>query len=131
MKEEDIVRRSSDSHRYKANADECKAVIDELYNYQGGKYKDFADLARMQFLSGGRRSEVIGLLDKEVHVEDKIVEFNDAKGGLDNKVWVNHWSKDDKNFVANLVRNADEDGKIFRLKNESGSIYQKKKLLKS
>ncbi|MBH0175871.1 site-specific integrase [Fictibacillus sp. 23RED33] len=128
LKYEKIERSSKNSHRYKANEEECKLVINELYNYKGGKYLEFANIARLQFLAGGRRSEVIKLKVDEVHVNAGIVEFNDAKGGLDNKVWVNHWDPDDKNFVHKLVRDA-VDGKLFRIKDSSGSYMSEEKVV--
>ncbi|MCR6463214.1 tyrosine-type recombinase/integrase [Bacillus paranthracis] len=127
LKNENISRKSADSHRYKANESECEKVINELYTYKGGKYRDFADLAQLQYLSGGRRSEVIGLKSNEIHIDTQKVEFNDAKGGLDNVVWGNHWTRNDTEFVTNLVNNA-TDGKVFRVKDSSGNYMSQEKV---
>ena len=137
LKNEDIERSYSNSHRYKADENECQRVIEELYTYKDGKYKDYAELARLQLLTGGRRSEVIGLETKEVHVNEQKVEFLDAKGGLDNTVWCNHWTFNDKTFVSNLIDSSRErhfsksnidDEKIFRFKDKNGNYMTEDKV---
>jgi hypothetical protein len=80
-----------------------------------------AAIARYQYLSGFRVSESIR--QKGEYISENIHESKKAKGGLDNKVHVDHLTEQEKAFVDDLKKNEDKDtGRIFhRQKDKSGN----------
>lgn len=130
FREEGIVRSSEHSHRYKANDLECEDVIAEMYAFAGGKNAEYADIARFEYLTGGRGIEAIRQQNRYIDLENEKVDFINAKGGLNNTVWAHHWTNEDKKFIKGLIDNADEDGRLFRIKDENGNYrtdYEVKK----
>lgn len=119
LKDNKIIRKSEDSHRYRATKDECLAVIKEMEKYD----KTLADMARYQLLTGFRVSEVIRQKEEYVHLVSSKHESIKSKGGLDNIVHTNHHTNDEKAFVAALVSNPEPvTNRIFhRPKDEKGN----------
>jgi len=108
LKEQKIIRKSSDSHRYKATPEEALKVIEEMEKYN----PFYASIARYEYLTGFRVSEAIR--QKGEHVHDDRHHSVKAKGGLDNWVMTNHHTTSEKAFMNDLKANAEEHtGRIF------------------
>lgn len=119
LKEQKIIRKSSDSHRYRATKDECLAVVKEMAKYD----KSLADVAYYQLLTGFRVSEAIRQKVAHIDLAHDRHHAIGAKGGLDNVVHTNHHSESDKAFIASLAASADPDtGRLFhRVKDKKGN----------
>lgn len=129
IEEYGIVRKSSNSHRYKASGDECLAVLEEM------KKRDpyLASIAEYQYLTGFRVSEAISQKAEHVDLDNDKHHAIKAKGGLNNIVYTNHHTAEEKAFLINLVANSDkETGRIFeRRKDEKGNYKSDEEIRRS
>jgi integrase len=126
IKDQGVIRKSENSHRYKANRKEAVDVIDEMRK----RNEVYADIAKVQLLIGGRVSETIALKAKNINLDNNTVMFENAKGGLTNIVHINHLSNDEKAFLRGLKDN-EKDGRLFRPKDENGQYYSDERLRRS
>lgn len=122
VKIENSVKRSyKDSHRIVAVEDDCLKVINEMEK----RNPDYADVARVQVMLGLRVSEAWSLKPHNIDLENKKVYADNAKGGLNNVVWLNHLTQDDLSFLKELKERPITDvgsGRIFaRMKDSKGN----------
>ena len=110
LKDNNVIRRSSDSHRYRATKEESIKVIEEM-----AKVDPFlADIAKYQLLTGFRVSEAIRQQEKNINVAPDRVKSEKAKGGLTNVIAIDHLNQEEKQFLNDLKNKADEEtGRIF------------------
>jgi len=121
MKENKVIRKAENSHRYKANSDECQAVLKEMEK----RNPYLASIARYQFLTGFRVSEAISQKEKNLDIENGKHIAEKAKGGLTNIVHTNHHNQEEKEFLENLKKNYDkETGRIFHRQKDSKGNYK-------
>ena len=123
LKDQKIIRRAEDSHRYKAERMEALWVVEEMEK----RNKVFADIGKTQLLLGGRVTETARLKAENIDLDGNRVLFKDAKGGLDNVVHINHLSGDEKAFLKDLKDNA-KDGLLFRPRDKLGNYLDKKQV---
>ncbi|WP_442600445.1 hypothetical protein [Neobacillus sp. D3-1R] len=121
LKEKNIIRRASDSHRYKATKEECEKVIGLMRRYNA----DLADIATYQLLTGFRVSESIRQTTDNVRLESNIHLSIGAKGGLNNVVHTNHHSEIEKEFISRLIENSEPDtNRIFHRQKDGIGNYK-------
>lgn len=108
LKEQKIIRHSEDSHRYKASPDEAEAVLKEMEKIN----PYLASIARYEYLTGFRISESIR--QKAEYIKDDRHLAIKAKGGLNNVVYTNHHTAEEKAFIDDLKANPETStGRIF------------------
>ena len=119
LKEQKVIRKSADSHRYKATKEESLRVIEEMEKYN----PHFASIARYQLLTGFRVSEAIRQKTEHVDLLNDKHHAKGAKGGLDNVVHTDHHTEDDKAFLKRLLAKTESDtGRLFaRQKDDKGN----------
>lgn len=121
LKDKKVIRRSSDSHRYKATKEECEKVIELMQ--QHNPY--LADIAKYQLLTGFRVSEGIRQTSNNIQIDKDIHYAIGAKGGLDNIVHTDHQTEKEKEFMRHLVGNPEQGtNRIFHRQKDIEGNYK-------
>ncbi|GEN55523.1 hypothetical protein [Halobacillus faecis] len=127
--ENGIVRRAQDSTRLKATPDDCRRVLIEMERYN----PRYASIARYEFLSGFRINDSVKQKVMYIDIKNNKHESRKSKGGLNNIVYTSHHNDEDKRFLEEIKRCADQGtGRIFeRFKNNEDNYRSDKLVSKS
>lgn len=121
IREKGVIRRSADSHRYKATKEESLLVIEEMEKYN----PKLAAVARYQLLTGFRISEAIRQKLEYVDLVNDKHHAIGAKGGLNNVVSTNHHTQKDKEFLSELMKKPESGtDRIFHREKDKNGNYK-------